>query len=557
MSLNREMDSSDRREPTAHETPSRTVPPDEESMRDPPDLPRVRTPRIYRVCDGLTEGLVYAMVIFSPWAFGTTDPWANRVMNIGGDLLGGLLLIKWLIRWRTGYRPPRWGDPSRLEMAGGKNRPRPSWITALLAALTMLLLAYCVTSALNARATFYLEELRFDYHEYISWLPHSYDRGASWFAFWSYLGLACFFWSLRDWLLGKTRRERHAEREEGDEELISSSALPAVLPGGPLLRSALRTPHVSFVPDRLRRLLWVLCLNGAVLGLEAILQRLNGTNKLLWLIEPRWNKTADSQFGPYAYRTNAAQYFNLLWPVCLGVWWTLRRRAKEARRKAARIGEGSHLLLLPCAIIAAACPVISISRGGAIVSLLAMLFAFPILIVAGRRGRWPIQLGVFMIFAATTSLAGYLGWEKLEKRFETIFTDVMSGRGEIYQNAVQMARDFPTLGTGPGSFAALYQLYRPEANQVWHGYVHDDWLETRITFGWVGFSLIVLLLLLILVRWFGSRGIPAQWEFVTLIWLAVGGCLAHAKVDFPFQIHSVVFLFTLLCCVLSCLSRKE
>ncbi|MBI4326083.1 MAG: O-antigen ligase family protein [Chloroflexi bacterium] len=533
-------------------------------MRDPLDLPRVRTPRIYRVCDGFTEGLVYAMIIFSPWAFGSTDPWANRVMNLGGYLLGGLLIIKWLTRWRTGYRPPQWSDPSLPEMAGDNNRHRPSSITALMAVLTMLLLAYCLTSALNARATFYLEELRFDYHPYIPWLPHSYDRGASWFAFWSYLGLACFFWSLRDWLLGKTRQDRHAEREEGYQESRSSSTLPALRPDWPFSQSALgtpysalRRPHFPFIPERLRRLFWVLCLNGAVLGLEAILQRLNGTNKLLWLIEPRWNKAADSQFGPYPYRSNAAQYFNLLWPVCLGFWWTLRRRAKEVRRKVTRIGEGSHLILLPCAIIVTACPIISISRGGAIVSLLAMLLAFPILIVAGRRGRWPIQLGVFMIFAATTCFAGYLGWEKLQERFETIFTDVMSGRGEIYQNAVQMARDFPTLGTGPGSFAALYQLYRPNPYQVWHGYVHDDWLESRITFGWVGFSLIMLLLLLILARWFGSGGILAKWEFVALIWLALGGCLAHAKVDFPFQTHSVVFLFTLLCCVLSCVSRKE
>ena len=32
-----------------------------------------------------------------------------------------------------------------------------------------------------------------------------------------------------------------------------------------------------------------------------------------------------TQFGPYAYRANASQYFNLLWPVCLGFWWTLNR----------------------------------------------------------------------------------------------------------------------------------------------------------------------------------------------------------------------------------------
>ena len=40
-----------------------------------------------------------------------------------------------------------------------------------------------------------------------------------------------------------------------------------------------------------------------------------------WLREPLWNKSADAQFGPYAYRSNAAQYFNLVWPVALALGW--------------------------------------------------------------------------------------------------------------------------------------------------------------------------------------------------------------------------------------------
>ncbi|MBM3883674.1 MAG: hypothetical protein FJ387_28870, partial [Verrucomicrobia bacterium] len=69
-----------------------------------------RTPRGYRFCDGLTEGLVYWMAVFCPWAFGTTQPWAIWTMNVTGYVLGAALVSKWMIRWRTGYQPPRWGD---------------------------------------------------------------------------------------------------------------------------------------------------------------------------------------------------------------------------------------------------------------------------------------------------------------------------------------------------------------------------------------------------------------------------------------------------------------
>jgi len=63
---------------------------------------------IYRVCEDITEALVYLMVVFSPWAFGTTQPWSIWTMNVAGYSLGALLIAKLAIRQVKGYRPPRW-----------------------------------------------------------------------------------------------------------------------------------------------------------------------------------------------------------------------------------------------------------------------------------------------------------------------------------------------------------------------------------------------------------------------------------------------------------------
>jgi hypothetical protein len=101
-------------------------------------------------------------------------------------------------------------------------------------------------------------------------------------------------------------------------------------------------------------------------------------------------------------------------------------------------------------------------------------------------------------------------------------------------------------GTGPGTFGSIYQLYRSNPSQTWAAYVHDDWLETRITFGWVGFSGVVAMLLILFIRAFGTGGLDVPFEFFALATLALGGCLMHAKFDFPFQIYSVVLLFLLL-----------
>jgi NADH:ubiquinone oxidoreductase subunit 6 (subunit J) len=87
--------------------------------------------------------------------------------------------------------------------------------------------------------------------------------------------------------------------------------------------------------------------------------------------------------------------------------------------------------------------------------------------------------------------------------------------------------------------------------------LHNDWLETRITFGWVGFSLIIAALVACVARWFAAGGIHGEKFFIMLTWCALGGCLLHAYYDFPFQIHSVLFLFLLIGAVISSLTRYK
>jgi len=120
-----------------------------------------------------------------------------------------------------------------------------------------------------------------------------------------------------------------------------------------------------------------------------------------------------------------------------------------------------------------------------------------------------------------------------------------------------MALDYPLFGIGPGAFRALYQMYRKDPEQSWQAFLHDDWLETQVTFGWVGSMLILGLLGLALTRWFLPGGVFGQWEFVAMLWVAAGGCLAHAKFSFPLQVYSIVLLLLAELAVLSALSRPE
>lgn len=699
-----------------------------------------RTPPLHRWADGATEALVYFMVVFSPWAFGTTQSWAVWTMNVAGYVLGALLVTKRLVRWGRGYAPARWDTGA------------PRWPAMFLGTVTIVLLAWCLVSAVNARATVNLAEARYEYRDrFIAWLPHSYDAPSTWFAFWQYLGLAASFWAIRDWLLGKTGRERREEARrdslepaDGFEARERSESAEAPAP---------QTPS-PILPARLRRLLWAVCLNGALVALEGILQRLDGTDRLLWLANPAGKTPAESLFGPYAYRANAAQYLNLVWPVCLGFWWTLREALRHSLGAAVRAGSSPHVMLIPVAAVIIAASIMAGSRGGALVTLGTLIATAGLLLTAGgstrRASLWVVSglilvgavaggaLGghkalnrllarqtafptgvdsgvtdftlrcvfecpaastgpafdlamrlsselpdhnrtaiivgstgdrkallvflqgqqqnrawvVFPRFASefagrvvdlvvvksntnvivyvngaelagTQSISGSPPWtnrfgsailhvdhypktpsstrrtvvhrasfypvplardqvvalatttENLQKgdrgatnvpmpALELDRTQLerpaplraqLYGRTRIHQLGWRMAADFVWFGSGPGTFGPLYQIYRMPPYE-WQWYAHNDWLESRITFGRIGLALALAAVAVAVLRPLARGGIQVRGVFLSLVWTALGGCLIHARFDYPLQVHSVAFLFLIWSAVCFAVTRR-
>jgi O-antigen ligase len=448
--------------------------------------------------DRLTEGLLYLMVIFAPWAFGTTQPWSIRCMNVSGYALGGLLVLKILLR--------------SAESAGraGTSKSSRSGLKPALYAVTLALLGYVLVAAVNAEFTYVASEWRQEPHPHVAWLPHSLDRNATWQVFWNWLALACVLWAVHDWLTSDIAPEGHRRAR------------------------------------RFRRLLFVLAANAAFVALEGILQRNSGTALLLWFMPTRENATATAQFGPYAYRANAAQFFNLIWPVALAVWWQQTQRQRRTQ---------AHHWLLPCIMLLIAGSLVSLSRGGVAVTVL-QLCACGVVVLARGKFRGAGRAGFFLVVAATLAAAAYLGWDELAHRLRDTAADPLSGRSETYRLAARMTADYPWFGVGPGAFGSAFQFYRNSPADYWPGQLHNDWLEFLITFGRIGCALLLVAGSLVVGRWYVPDGVRAPWTVVAFVWIALGGCLLHARFDFPLQIYSIQFVFILLCAVLFAMSRE-
>lgn len=470
-----------------------------------------RTPKLHRWLDAFTGVVILLLVVWAPWAFGCTIEWAEKVLLAGCFLLGAALAGKHLVRWRFGYRPARWVEPT----AAGR------WAVRGLAVLSLLFVLWSAVGVWNARSDVELTRAGPIFRESarppIAWLPATLDRWASAREARRYLAYALAFWAIRDWLLGKTRREKHA------------------------------SPDCPFPTQRLRWLLWTLAISSGLLALVGILHRLDGSDKLLWLIKPYLNRRNETQFASYPYRANAAQYFNLVWPVVLGFWWALHTQNRRQNPRA-RFGNEPALALLPLIGLTVAAPIVANSRGGAL--LLAALAGLVVVVAAlQRRVGTGLRVGLGAALIGALTVGWLVGGEAQRKRFATVFDDNLSGRVEIYRTARNMAHEAGWLGLGADSFKALNYLYRENQEEKWQGYVHDDWLELRICLGLGGLLLAGGLLGGVAAVWANSAGPAPPGVFAAFTAIALGGLLLHAKFDFPFQVQSLRFLFVTVCAV--------
>lgn len=480
-----------------------------DGSRAAPRRPVQRWMACERALDATNGFVLLACLVAAPWFASLPDAIGLALFTGAAYFAGGLWVAGVLIRRVLDQFPLRWATPPTI--AGH----RLSWITRTLALLNLAFLGYVALAFVNARAVYSIDTQSFTYLEYFSWLPTTYDRQGTSLALATWAAASCLFWALRDWLL-------RVEPEEA-----------------PFYYPSMESGR-GFLPGRARLLLWVLILNGSLLAAASMFTRSAGTSLLLW----PWKLDGEglSQgFGPFANNGLAAAYFNLVWPASLAFWWILRRERRGNWIARTHSRRDAHLLLLPLTILCAASPVVSADRLGAALSV-AMLALAALLLWMSRWANRVARTSILAIMVSTMWLGGYLGWEPLKPGVLNFFEHPVARRPQIYLDSARMVEDFPFYGVGPGAFESLHGMYREEPSQPRSSHLDDDWVEFRVTLGWVGSSLLMGLLAVVLGRHFAPGGFPAPTDFVALLWVGLGGCLLAAKFHHPLQSLPVISL---------------
>jgi len=285
------------------------------------------------------------------------------------------------------------------------------------------------------------------------------------------------------------------------------------------------------VEEDARRVVLTFAAFGALLALEATVQGLSGTNRLLFIRVPR---VAGLSYGPYVNHNHYAGMMEMVAPFLIVY------AASDRLRAAQRILVGFGALLAVASIF------LSRSRGGMLSILLegAFLAAFLVPAAAGRRTR---QVGAL----AVTLLVGFLMWlagGALLERLGSI-GDVAANRMrlDIAKDSLRMFAERPWLGWGLGTFPVVYPPHRSFFSAFFVNQAHNDYAQLLVETGLIGFALMLWYLFALFRRGLPKvEGTPLHsWSALATL-AALAGCvgmLVHSFFDFNMHVTANAALF--------------
>ncbi len=221
----------------------------------------------------------------------------------------------------------------------------------------------------------------------------------------------------------------------------------------------------------------VLIFLGMAISMYAVYQFATNSEYVWHFIKPAGYGKRGS--GTYICPNHLAGFLEMLLPV--GLAYTLTGRVGHLLR--VLLGYSSFVLLAGIGV--------SISRGGWLATLVALLLFFSVLI---RRSQYRIAALIIMVLLVSAIAFAYSKADRARKRLENALTldsqDTVWTRYWLWRPSLQMWKDHPWFGVGPAHYDDCFPAYRPAEIQARPGYAHNDYLQTLAEWGLVGTGLI-------------------------------------------------------------------
>lgn len=491
------------------------------------------------LCDGLVRWGLVALIGFTPFAFGTVEPWSILLME--WSIITLLLLHAARRAWDISLERPRRRRTTGLEgplvaflvLGAAQTIPMPlTWIERLSPGSAVSYRPMDLRAATEAERTGVTAGLGAD--PLLDATPPgrrpvSLNPGETWSRVRLVASLAALFFLVVGWV------------------------------------------------DRVDRVVFLVrsvTIAGFLVAVQGLVQYLTWNGKILWIrkVPP------SAAFGPFVNHNHFAGYIGMVIPLALSFAVYIvgdQRKIDESAavgdlstRDRARIGDSTvvgrwsrGVLVLFATVILVVALLLSLSRGG----LVSMLTGSGLLVsmLARRRGlpfrAWAVA-GVLVLLVV--GLVAWIGAGTVTKRIRTLGTFESEGtlryRMVVWRSVIQHVPEYLWVGSGLGTFESSFAPYLPPGSTKRWDKAHNDYLQLLWESGVVG-SAIVLIAGVIFIRrywWPGARGFR---DPVGLLGTGMAAALLtiglHSLVDFNLQIGANAFLCVLVGGLLVALSR--
>lgn len=199
-------------------------------------------------------------------------------------------------------------------------------------------------------------------------------------------------------------------------------------------------------------------------------------DKYFWVIEHPFMTTSQSALGCFTNHNHLAQFLALgIGPL---VWWILRRYHEQEQAGRNGLPPEWHRIAVLSLLGGMGITILTIllcfSRGGVLSLGIAAGVSFGLLC---RMGLASVKLAQGLIAAGIVfgGIFFVTGYDTLEKRLEGMLEkNTNEGRFVIWQSNIDVAKDFPWLGTGIGTHADAYHLHFDQGNEDSMEYTHAE-----------------------------------------------------------------------------------
>ncbi|MEI6084822.1 MAG: O-antigen ligase family protein [Verrucomicrobiota bacterium] len=235
----------------------------------------------------------------------------------------------------------------------------------------------------------------------------------------------------------------------------------------------------------------------------------------------RLRLTSNRVFGTLVYPNALAGFLVLAFaPVMAWIW--VRARGWDARMKWVALGLVGGLMIFVLALTG--------SRGGFVAFAAMVMTGLFCLVPKGSRRTWWVVVALVVIAGIFVG-AQQAGFIKLG-------TESVSARRDYWQGAIQIARDHPWLGTGPGTFGSIYPKYKTALTEEAQ-LVHNNFLQMWSDSGVAGFVIFALLWLVALRDSFELARQRYGDAAAIAVCAALAGWTVHSLMDFDLYVPGV------------------